>query len=120
MTQLPFPADEKVIRHMKSRLGFGAYLGANCHRRFCWTSSGRTLRRQMCRIASVWMANSNLQLNYFAAQCMAAELSTGVLAMLAIQSSKESVSLLVTNMGASLERKPPTEPPSMSRRSQSL
>ena len=28
MTQFPFPADEKMIKHMQSRFGFGAYLGA--------------------------------------------------------------------------------------------
>ena len=36
---------------------------------------------------------------------MAAELSTGALAMLAIQSSNESVSMLVTNMNASFGKK---------------
>jgi hypothetical protein len=28
MSQFPFPADEKLIKQMRSRLGFGAYLGA--------------------------------------------------------------------------------------------
>ena len=28
MTSPPFPADEKLIKHMQSRFGFGAYLGA--------------------------------------------------------------------------------------------
>ena len=75
MTQLPFPADEKVIRHMKSRLGFGAYLGANCHSPLLldceWTNSPETnvpyrfrmdgelkiLSTQFTLLHNVWLPN---------------------------------------------------------------
>ena len=52
-----------------------------------------------------WRTQNPFNSIYLAAQCMAAELSTGALAMLAIQSSNESVSMLVTNMEASFGKK---------------
>ncbi len=42
---------------------------------------------------------------YFACQAMAAELSTGVLAMMAIYKSKPSVSMLVVGMEATFQKK---------------
>lgn len=107
MTQLPFPADEKAIRNMTSRLGFGAYLGAKLPLAAFAGLRVDELSGERCAVSLPygWRTQNPFNSIYFAAQCMAAELSTGVLAMLAIESSKESVSLLVTNMNASFGKK---------------
>ena len=93
-----------MIKHMQSRFGFGAYLGASsplpaafAGLRIDEFDAGK------CAVSLPygWRTQNPFRSIYFAAQCMAAELSTGALAMLAIQSSNESVSMLVTNMSAS-------------------
>ena len=102
MTSPPFPADEKMIKHMRSRLGFGAYLGAKLPLAAFAGLRIDTFDAGQCAVSLPygWRTQNPFQSIYFAAQCMAAELSTGALAMLAIQSSNESVSMLVTNMNA--------------------
>ena len=52
-----------------------------------------------------WRSQNPFRSIYFAAQCMAAEMSTGALAMLAIKSSKSSVAMLITNMKADFVKK---------------
>ena len=107
MTSLPFSADEKLIKHMRSRFGFGAYLGAKLPLAAFAGLRIDTFDAGQCAVSLPygWRTQNPFQSIYFAAQCMAAELSTGALAMLAIQSSNESVSMLVTNMNASFGKK---------------
>jgi len=107
MTPPPFPADEKLIKHMRSRFGFGAYLGAKLPLAAFAGLRIDTFDAGQCAVSLPygWRTQNPFQSIYFAAQCMAAELSTGALAMLAIQSSSESVSMLVTNMNASFGKK---------------
>lgn len=52
-----------------------------------------------------WRSTNPFRSTYFAAQSMAAELSTGALVMLAVQSSRDPVSMLVASMSASFEKK---------------
>lgn len=107
MTSPPFPADEKMIKHMQSRLGFGAYLGAKLPLAAFAGLRIDEFDAEKCAVSLPygWRTQNPFQSIYFAAQCMAAELSTGALAMLAIQSSNESVAMLVTNMEASFGKK---------------
>ena len=107
MTQPPFPADEKLIKQMRSRLGFGAYLGAKLPLGAFAGLRIDEFDAHKCAVSLPfgWRTQNPFQSIYFAAQCMAAELSTGALAMLAIQSSNESVAMLVTNMNASFGKK---------------
>ena len=107
MTPPPIPADEKLIKHMRSRFGFGAYLGAKLPLAAFAGLRIDTFDAGQCAVSLPygWRTQNPFQSIYFAAQCMAAELSTGALAMLAIQSSSESVSMLVTNMNASFGKK---------------
>ena len=107
MTSPPFPADEKMIKHMQSRLGFGAFLGTKLPLAAFAGLRIDTFDAGQCAVSLPygWRTQNPFQSIYFAAQCMAAELSTGALAMLAIQSSNESVSMLVTNMEASFGKK---------------
>ena len=106
-TALPFPADAKLIKHMRSPIGFRLWLlmklplAAFVGLRVDELSGNRCL----VSLPYGWRSQNPFQSIYFAAQCMAAELSTGALAMLAIQSSGESVSMLVSNMSAQFTKK---------------
>ena len=52
-----------------------------------------------------WRTTNPFRSTYFAAQSMAAELSTGLLASLAVRLAPESVSMLIVGMQASFEKK---------------
>ena len=67
----------------------------------------RHLDAQRCE-ASVpykWRTTNPFRSTYFAAQSMAAELSTGALAMLATDAAPESVAMLITDMDAQFGKK---------------
>lgn len=105
--QLPFPADQKLIQQMQSPLGFRAFLGLKLPLAAFAGLRVDEFTAERCAVSLPygWRTQNPFNSIYFAAQCMAAELSTGALAMLAIQSSNESVSMLVTNMEASFGKK---------------
>jgi hypothetical protein len=52
-----------------------------------------------------WRSTNPFKSTYFAAQTMAAELSTGALVMLATQSASAPVAMLITDMHATFEKK---------------
>jgi hypothetical protein len=52
-----------------------------------------------------WRSTNPFKSTYFAAQTMAAELSTGALVMLATQSAAAPVAMLITDMHATFEKK---------------
>ncbi len=52
-----------------------------------------------------WRSTNPFRSIYFAAQAMAAELSTGALAMAAIEASKAPVALLIVGLEAAFEKK---------------
>lgn len=56
-----------------------------------------------------WRTTNPFRSMYFAAQSMAAELSTGALAMLAVDSSPESVAMLITGLEAEFGKKADAE-----------
>lgn len=60
-----------------------------------------------CQVAMPygWRNQNPFRSIYFAAQSMSAEMSTGVLALLAIEHSGESVAMLVSNMEAEFTKK---------------
>jgi hypothetical protein len=57
------------------------------------------------KISHKWMNQNPFQSMFWAAQGMAAEMSTGVLVMKAIEDAKEKVSMLVTHQQASFYKK---------------
>ena len=89
-SSLPFPADDKLIQQMKSPLGFRAYLGFKLPLAAFAGLRVDEFTAERCAVSLPygWRTQNPFNSIYFAAQCMAAELSTGALAMLAIQSSK--------------------------------
>ncbi|MEM8961899.1 MAG: DUF4442 domain-containing protein [Acidobacteriota bacterium] len=52
-----------------------------------------------------WMTTNPFRSTYFAAQAMAAEMSTGALAMLAVRSAPASVAMLITGLEAEFGKK---------------
>ena len=52
-----------------------------------------------------WRSTNPFRSTYFAAQSMAAELSTGAIAMLAVESAPSSTALLITGLEASFTKK---------------
>ena len=106
-TPLPFPADEKLIKQMQSPIGFKMWLGTKLPLAAFAGLRVDQLSGNRCAVSLPygWRSQNPFQSIYFAAQCMAAELSTGALAMLAIKSSGESVSMLVSNKSATFTKK---------------
>jgi hypothetical protein len=67
----------------------------------------RELTSERC-VATVpygWRSTNPFRSTYFAALAMAAELSTGALAMMAVELASQPVAMLITNLEASFERK---------------
>lgn len=64
-----------------------------------------TPQQGMTSIPAGWRTQNPFRSTYFAAQCGAAELSTGVLAMLVVQTQTLPVSMLVTQMEATFVKK---------------
>jgi len=64
-----------------------------------------TSHQGVTSIPAGWRTQNPFRSTYFAAQCGAAELSTGALAMLAVQSAATPVSMLVTQMEATFVKK---------------
>ena len=100
---LPFPVNEKALRQMSSRLGMAAFmgyklpLGLMAGLRVESVSPGESI----VSVPFGWRSQNPFRSIYFAAQAMAAEMSTGLLGMLAVQSAPESVAILITGMEAS-------------------
>ena len=67
----------------------------------------RELTNQRCAVSVPfgWRTQNPFRSTYFAAQSMAAELSTGALAMLAVRSAPQSVAMLIVGMEATFGKK---------------
>ncbi len=66
-----------------------------------------TLERERCQTSLPygWRTTNPFRSIYFAAQAMAAELSTGAIAMLATESAPESVAMLITGLESEFGKK---------------
>ena len=89
--------NQKTLKRMNNRIlttfiygykiTFGSYCRTSCRKCFCRARSGFT---------SLWMEKPKpFHSIYFAAQSMAAEMSTGVLGQLACDSVEDSIAMLV-------------------------
>jgi hypothetical protein len=67
----------------------------------------KSLTTEKCQVLVPrgWRSTNPFQSTYFAAQTMAAELSTGALVMLATQGATAPVAMLITDMRATFEKK---------------
>lgn len=98
---------ERVARDFRSPMKLRAYFSAKLPLALFAGLKVRELTAGRCAVDVPygWRTTNPFRSTYFAAQSMAAELSTGALVMLAVQSSREPVSMLVANMSASFEKK---------------
>ena len=98
---------ERIARDFRSPLKMRAYFSAKLPLALFAGLRVRELSTARCAVDVPygWRTTNPFRSTYFAAQCMAAELSTGALVMLAVQSSRDPVSMLVANMTASFEKK---------------
>jgi hypothetical protein len=92
---------------MRSRARMRAYFMAKLP--LAWFAGLRVRHLDAARCEVVvprgWRTQNPFRSTYFAAQAMAAELSTGALAMAAVQGAGAPVSMLVTGMTASFGKK---------------
>jgi len=104
---LPYPVDEKILKRMRSRALFTGMLGVKLPLGLFAGLKIDKIDPYHCEVSLPygWRTQNPFNSIYFAAQCMAAELSTGALAMLAIESAPDSVAMLVTNMSAEFGKK---------------
>lgn len=67
----------------------------------------RSLDRHRCAttVPYGWRTKNPFRSTYFAAQSMAAELSTGALGMLAVRAAPQPVAMLIVNLEAQFEKK---------------
>jgi hypothetical protein len=100
-------AAEKLRRRLLSPLALRFYFLAKLPLALFAGLRVRELSRERC-VTSVpygWRSTNPFRSTYFAAQAMAAELSTGSLALFATLLAPESVALLIVGMDAVFEKK---------------
>ena len=103
----PYPPDEAYLNKSKNKLLFGAFLGYKLPLGFIAGLRIEDFTPDQCSVSLPyrWRTQNPFRSIYFAAQSMAAEMSTAALAVLAIESSKANVAMLVTDLQASFTRK---------------
>lgn len=104
---LPYPVDEKMLKQMRSRILFTGMLGVKLPLALFAGVKIDSIDPYRCEVSLPfgWRSQNPFRSIYFAAQCMAAEMSTGALAILAIKSAENSVAMLVTGMSAEFGKK---------------
>ena len=107
MEHLPFTPDKKFLKNINNRLFFSSFLGSKLPLGFVAGLRMETISPEACSVSLPyrWRTQNPFRSIYFAAQSMAAEMSTAALAMLAIRSSQQNVSMLVTHLEASFSKK---------------
>ena len=104
---LPFPANEKILSQMSSPFGMRMFMGAKLPLGLFagLRVESLTPSEAVVSVPYGWRSQNPFRSIYFAAQAMAAEMSTGLLGMLAVKSSPSSVAILITEMNAKFVKK---------------
>lgn len=99
--------DPKFIKMVTSPLYFNLFLMTKLPAAFIAGCSVKHLDMNECQINVPfrWLNQNPFRSTYFAVLSMAAEMSTGMLALMATQNSKPSVSMLVTHLEADFTKK---------------
>ena len=99
--------NEKMRKTISSRWKLPFYMGAKLPLGLFAGLRVDELQPGICKVSLPygWRSQNPFRSIYFAAQSMAAEMSTGAIAMLAVSSTKEKVSMLVTKMEAEFNKK---------------
>src|SRR6478736_284914 len=98
---------QKFIRMMKHPVKFRMFLFLKLPSAFFSGVRIREISPSACAVSVPykWLSQNPFRSTYFACLAMAAELSTGALAMAHLYKRKEKVSMLVTGMNASFRKK---------------
>lgn len=98
---------ERLRNRMLSPVGMRAYFAAKLPLALFAGLRIRDLTRQRCAVAVPygWRTQNPFRSTYFAAQTMAAELSTGAPALLAVQAAPASIAMLLVQMQATFGKK---------------
>lgn len=101
------PASERARARVLSRLGFKAFLWARLPLAAIAGLRLESLDERQCvvRLPGGWRTTNPFRSTYFAAQAMAAEMSTGAPAMVLVQGAPASVSMLVREVRAVFTKK---------------
>ncbi len=103
----PNPAQRKLLERLNRGWVFRLFLLAKMP--IAWVAGLRLvdIDGKQCRASMPywWLSQNPFRSTYFATQAMAAELSTGALAMVAIEGAQPSLSMLVTGMQATYGKK---------------
>lgn len=99
--------DPKTIKMLNSTLMFKLFLMGRLPMAFLAGTKVRTMDGTTCQIdvPYKWLNQNPFRSTYFAVLSMAAEMSTGMLAMMMTNGSKPSVSMLVTHLEADFVKK---------------
>lgn len=100
-------AAERLRSRMLSPVGMRTYFAAKLPLALFAGLSIRELTPERCAVAVPfgWRTQNPFRSTYFAAQTMAAELSTGAPAMLAVQAAPASVAMLLVGLRATFGKK---------------
>lgn len=98
---------EKLRKNFLSYFLFNIYLFVKLPAAFFCGLNIRKMDAESCEVTLPfgWRSQNPFQSIYFAAQAMAAEMSTGVLAMLAIENCNANMGMLVVNIEATFTKK---------------
>ena len=107
MTATSSPAAEKLLRRMRSPWLMRLFFLAKLPLALMAGLKVRELTEERCAtsVPYGWRSTNPFRSTYFAALAMAAELSTGALAMLATELAGAPVALLIVGLEASFEKK---------------
>jgi hypothetical protein len=103
----PFPLDKSLQNKMRSRLLMPFFMGTKLPLALAAGLRVEQLSPGECAVSLPygWRSQNPFQSIYFAAQCMAAEMSTGLIGVLASKSAPASIAMLVTGMEADFVKK---------------
>ncbi len=103
----PVGSDSKFLRQTRSRSLMRLFFLAKLPLALFAGLRIDEISAARCRVSLPygWRTTNPFRSIYFAAQAMAAELSTGALAMVAIEASKAPVALLIVGLEATFEKK---------------
>jgi hypothetical protein len=106
-TRADDPAVERIRRRMLNPLAMRAFFLAKLPLALIAGLRVRSLTRDRCDVSVPygWRTTNPFRSTYFAAQAMAAELSTGVLALMAAEAAPAPVATLIVGMTAGFEKK---------------
>jgi len=101
------PKGQRYIDRIQNKFLFNLFLLKELPLAWMAGCRLRCINMEECRISMPfgWRNQNPFQSIYFAAQSMSAEMSTGMLAVLAIENSNESIAMLVSNIEGEFTKK---------------